>query len=72
MLGHGEVLEFDSPSVLLSNSASQFYSLVEQTGEAEAVYLRSMARTAALTAKLQNKRDDEVQPDDSSERDPLI
>ena len=45
VLGNGELLEFDSPSVLLSNSTSHFASLVEQAGSAEAKYLRTLANT---------------------------
>ena len=43
VLGNGEILEFDRPSVLLANSNSYFISLVEQTGPAEAEYLRTLA-----------------------------
>ncbi|CAF4171689.1 unnamed protein product, partial [Rotaria sordida] len=45
VLGNGELLEFDSPKVLLSNSTSHFTLLVEQTGVAEAEYLRTSIST---------------------------
>jgi hypothetical protein len=43
VLGGGRVLEFDVPEVLLSNDASEFSLLVNQTGEAEAEHLRMLA-----------------------------
>ena len=69
VLGNGEVLEFDSPTNLLSNSDSYFVSLVEQTGPAEAEYLRTLAQRLEIKTK-------EIQPDtivdEASENDPLI
>lgn len=45
VLGHGELLEFDTPVVLLSNPTSHFTSLVEQSEPAEAKHLRALANT---------------------------
>jgi len=69
-------LEFDSPYVLLSNSESQFASLVEQTGAAEAEHLRLLASTASSKLKSNNQKlnddkGDEL-PSDDTENDPLI
>ena len=67
VLGNGEVFEFDTPSVLLSNPNSYFVSMVEQTGPAEAEYLRNLA----------NQLKSEIIPDDewtstANETDPLL
>jgi ABC-type multidrug transport system fused ATPase/permease subunit len=45
VLGNGELLEFDTPHVLLSNPTSHFALLVEETGSAEAENLRILAHT---------------------------
>ncbi|CAF1384435.1 unnamed protein product [Rotaria sordida] len=45
VLSNGMLVEFDSPQVLLSNANSYFTSLVEQTGAAEAEYLRTLANS---------------------------
>jgi len=76
VLGNGELLEFDSPHVLLSNRESQFVSLVEQTGSAEAEYLRMLASVASLKVKsieqkLNDNSHDEL-PREEGENDPLI
>ena len=38
------MVEFDTPDVLLSNGASCFAALVEQTGAAEAEYLQLLTK----------------------------
>ncbi|CAF3617483.1 unnamed protein product [Rotaria sp. Silwood1] len=43
VLGHGKLLEFDTPAVLLSNPTSHFTSLVEHSGSVEAKHLRALA-----------------------------
>ncbi|CAF4237396.1 unnamed protein product [Rotaria sordida] len=69
VLGNGELLEFDSPKVLLSNSTSHFASLVEQTGVAEAEYLRTLANMKST----KDKQDFDQEPlPDSKETDPLL
>jgi hypothetical protein len=67
VLGNGEVLEFDTPSILLSNENSYFISLVKQSGPAEAEYLRILA----------NRKNQEIIIDDElipsvNETDPLL
>ncbi len=71
MLGHGEVLEFDTPSILLSNSNSYFVSLVEQTGPAEAEYLRTLANRLNSRRKEKKLIDEESIPS-GNENDPLL
>jgi hypothetical protein len=76
VLGNGELLEFDSPNALLSNSESQFASLVEQAGAAEAEHLRLLASVASTKVKsndqkLMDNKDDGL-PSDNGENDPLI
>ncbi len=76
MLGNGELLEFDSPDALLSNSGSQFALLVEQTGAVAAEHLRLLASVASSKVKstdqkLANNKDDDLRLDDG-ENDPLI
>ncbi len=76
MLGNGELLEFDSPDVLLSNSESQFASLVDQSGAGEAEHLRMLASTASKKVKstdqpLGDHQDDEL-PLASEENDALM
>ncbi len=44
-------MEFDTPQTLLSDGNSQFSSLVEQAGGAEAEHLRLLARMASSKAK---------------------
>ena len=44
MLDHGEMVEFDTIDVLLSNGKSHLIAMVAQTGAAEAGYLRSLAK----------------------------
>ncbi|CAF1547050.1 unnamed protein product [Rotaria magnacalcarata] len=51
VLGNGTVLEFDAPSSLLSNPTSHFTSLVEQAGDAEAAYLRTLAHKNSTKEK---------------------
>ncbi|CAF1499061.1 unnamed protein product, partial [Rotaria sordida] len=69
VLGNGELLEFDSPKVLLSNSTSHFASLVEQTGVAEAEYLRTLANMKST--KDNHDLDQEPLPN-GKETDPLL
>jgi hypothetical protein len=71
VLGHGEVLEFDTPSILLSNSNSYFVSLVEQTGPAEAEYLRTLANRLNSRRKEKKLIDEESIPS-GNENDPLL
>ncbi len=68
VLGNGELLEFDAPSVLLSNPNSHFTSLVEQTGAAEAEHLRTLAKKVKHPTF---NSDDELLEKDN-ENDPLI
>ncbi len=74
VLGNGELLEFDAPTVLLSNPTSQFALLVEQTGPGEAEYLRTLANAATTSAKVKR---DQVSfsndlPESNNENDPLL
>ncbi len=74
VLGNGEVLEFDRPSILLSNTKSYFVSLVEQTGATEAEYLRTLANQMDSR---RNKNKSEKTVDDElisseNENDPLL
>jgi ABC-type multidrug transport system fused ATPase/permease subunit len=46
VLDNGEMLEFDTPDMLLNNAESHFTSLVEQTGPVEAERLRILANAA--------------------------
>ncbi len=75
VLGNGALLEFDSPQTLLSDTESEFTSLVAQTGVAEAEHLRLLANTTSSKVKSNdlklNVTDDELQQD-STEKDPLI
>jgi hypothetical protein len=76
VLGNGELLEFDSPYALLSNPESQFASLVEQTGAAEAEHLQLLASIASSKVKLNDQKlnddKDGESPSDGTENDPLI
>ena len=76
MLGNGELLEFDAPDVLLSDNTSQFSSLVEQTGAAEAAHLRELAKTTSTDIKTANHELNENKEDDleveTGENDPLL
>lgn len=68
------MVEFDSPSVLLDNTQSYFSSLVEQTGAAEAEYLRRWANSHKSHAKDKrqlHESDDEI-PLETNELDPLV
>jgi len=76
VLGNGKLLEFDSPDVLLSNSESQFASLVDQTGAGEVEHLRMLANAASKKVKstdqpLGDHQDDELTLE-TEENDPLI
>jgi len=71
VLGNGEVLEFDTPSILLSNSNSYFVSLVEQTGPAEAEYLRTLANRLNSRRKEKKLIDEESIPL-GNENEPLL
>ena len=46
VLDDGKVIEFDAPYLLLQNSNSFLYKLVEQTGKAEALHLMEIAEAA--------------------------
>ena len=76
MLGNGNVLEFDTPQVLLSDMNSQFCSLVQQTGIAEAEHLRMLANIVKSEVKHNARKDNENEFDDAlhndNENDPLI
>ncbi len=76
MLGNGELLEFDSPDALLSNSESQFTLLVEQTGAVETEHLRLLASVASSKVKLTDQKLADSKNDDlrsdGEENDPLI
>ena len=71
VLGNGELLEFDTPSVLLSNAKSHLVSLVEQTGRSEAEYLRKLANRKDLTNNQNQIVDDELILS-ADETDPLL
>ncbi len=75
VLGNGALLEFDSPHTLLSDTESEFTSLVAQTGVAEAEHLRLLANTTSSKVKSNdlklNVTDDELQ-EDNTENAPLI
>ncbi len=76
MLGNGELLEFDSPNALLSDSESHFSSLVQQTGPREATHLRMLAKNASskmksTDQKLNDNKEDDLSSD-MTEQDPLI
>ncbi len=69
-------MEFDTPQALLLDANSQFSSLVEQTGAAEAEYLRSLANMGSSNGKsteqrLNDDKNDELLSD-NAETDPLI
>ncbi|CAF2965891.1 unnamed protein product [Rotaria sp. Silwood2] len=74
VLGNGELLEFDTPQALLSNSKSHFTTLIEQTGSAEAQYLRTLVNTQGRNTRCNtlNVDIDEELPLDSNENDPLL
>ena len=68
------MLEFDRPTVLLSDPKSYFVSLVEQTGPAEAEYLRALANrtnTKKKEAKLP-KTENDLSTISENETDPLL
>ncbi|CAF4743672.1 unnamed protein product [Rotaria sp. Silwood1] len=69
VLGNGELLEFDSPKILLSNPNSHFASLVEQAGVAEAEHLRTLAN---MKSTKDNHNLDQELLLDSKETDPLL
>ena len=74
VLGNVKVLEFDSPSVLLSNPNSSFVSLVDQTGPAEAEHLRTLANR--MVSKMKKKKQETIVYDEfissANESDPLL
>ncbi|KAF9973525.1 hypothetical protein BGZ73_003215 [Actinomortierella ambigua] len=63
VLDHGDIKEFDTPANLLSNPASVFSSMVDETGPTNAALLRRLAVAAAkgesidLTAALDLKEE---------------
>lgn len=69
-------MEFDSPAVLLSDTESQFASLVNQAGAAEAEHLRMLANAASRKMKSTDEKLDDNQNNEllfeSEENDPLI
>ena len=74
VLGNGKVIEFDRPSILLSNRNSYFVSLVEQTGSGEAEYLRTLAHRKS--SKIKEKNEETIVDDEltlsANENDPLL
>ncbi|CAF4848084.1 unnamed protein product [Rotaria sp. Silwood1] len=74
VLSNGKLIEFDSPQVLLSNDNSHFTLLVEQTGMAEAEYLRTLANsTESCTRQKQEIHDfDDDSALKTNEMDPLV
>jgi hypothetical protein len=60
--------------VLLSNPTSQFTLLVEQTGLAEAEYLRTLANAAATAIQVKRNKlnDKDDLPESNNEDDPLL
>ncbi|CAF2639387.1 unnamed protein product [Rotaria sp. Silwood2] len=74
VLSNGKLVEFDSPQVLLSNDYSHFSLLVEQTGVAEAEYLRTLANsTLSYTRRkreISNLDDESIL--ETNEMDPLV
>lgn len=74
VLGNGEVLEFDTPKLLLSDPNSQFTSLVKQAGAGEAEHLRTLSGAPSTIVKVKKQTfnpDDEL-PEENDENDPLI
>lgn len=69
-------MEFDSPQILLTNSESQFASLVEQTGAAEAEYLRAMANVPSSKLESNNQQVNDIDENASTssidENEPVI
>jgi ABC-type proline/glycine betaine transport system ATPase subunit len=74
VLGHGELLEFDAPNVLLSNPNSHFTSLVEQTGAAEAEHLRTLASVSSTDMKVEHQTFNSADEllEENNEHDPLL
>ena len=54
VLGNGSVLEFETPRTLLADATSQFSSLVNQTGVAEAEHLRMLINNAKSNSQQQD------------------
>ena len=75
VLDGGRLVEFDRPSVLLSNSDSYFSRMVEQTGPTEAEYLRVLANAKqAFRYRIEqfSPINDETIGDEFKETDTLI
>jgi hypothetical protein len=74
VLSDGNLVEFDTPEVLLSNSHSYFALLVEQTGAAEAEYLRTLTNSTKSYKKRRREIciSDEESPLETNETDPLV
>ncbi|CAF4061065.1 unnamed protein product [Rotaria sp. Silwood2] len=74
VLSNGELVEFDTPFVLLSNSNSYLASLVEQTGPAQAEYLRTLVNRMNQKIILTKKQpfDDDELTSEVNENDPLL
>ncbi|CAF4325187.1 unnamed protein product, partial [Rotaria sordida] len=74
VLSNGRLVEFDSPQVLLSNDYSHFSLLVEQTGIAEAEYLRTLANSSeSYTRRKQDIYNLDNEPAlETTEMDPLV
>ena len=69
------MLEFDAPNILLSDSNSQFASLLKQTGPAEAEYLRTLVDVASsISVKLEHERFNPINelPVENTESDALL
>jgi hypothetical protein len=74
VLGNGELLEYDTPDVLISDRNSHFASLVEQTGTAEAEHLRILTNSTGSYAKRNRAITvlDEERLSEEDETDPLV
>ena len=73
VLGGGRLLEFDSPAALLSKPNSHFFLMVEQSGVAEAEYLRNVVRNRESTRT--ERPDDSIvgeEMHEPSETDPFL
>ncbi|CAF5157532.1 unnamed protein product, partial [Rotaria sp. Silwood1] len=74
VLSNGKLVEFNSPQVLLSNDYSHISLLVEQTGAAEAKYLRTLANS--IESYTRRKKEicnlDDEWTLETNEMDPLV
>ena len=58
VIGNGEILEFDTPKVLLSDPNSHFVSLVEQAGSTEVEHLLTLLNTTTANMESKEQRPD--------------